>query len=120
MFSLWRFVPGTGWVLQPVPVSPGCVIGPDVPQRFGFRRTFHWVRRLLRTKGAKGAFDTAAAVLTVGGLVWMWLAGHEVEVLGAVLAGIAVGAFLSVYEDLTRVARQRRPRLAGPGGEGTW
>ncbi|KOV67983.1 hypothetical protein ADL01_23555 [Streptomyces sp. NRRL WC-3618] len=118
MFSLWRFVPGTGWVLQPVPVSPGCVVGPDVPQRFGFRRTLHWVRRLLRTAGA---FHTGAAVLTAGGLVWMWLAGHEVEVLGAVLAGIAVGAFLSAYEDLKRAVRRRRARrLFGSGGERAW
>ncbi|MGW7017298.1 hypothetical protein ACWGBJ_42945 [Streptomyces sp. NPDC054951] len=118
MSSLWCFVPGVGWVLQPVPVSPGCVIAPEVPQGFGFRRFLHEMRRTL---SVVGVLHVVAGVLTTGGLVWMWLAGHEVETVGAVLAGIAVGMTAAVYGDIKRVLQRRRARrVFGAGGERAW
>ncbi|MFE2972192.1 hypothetical protein ACFXKC_53315 [Streptomyces sp. NPDC059340] len=75
------------------------------------------MREILRTMGV---LHTAAAVLTAGGLAWMWLAGHGVEVVGAVLAGIAVGALVAVYGDLKHAVRRYARGLFVPGGEHAW
>jgi hypothetical protein len=118
MSSLWRYLPGKGWVLQPVPVSQGCVVAPDVPQGFGFRRLLDETRRALF---AVGVLHLMAGVLGAGGLVWMWLAGHEAEAVGAVLAAIAVGMTAAVYDDIKHALRHRRERrLFKLGGERTW
>ncbi|MEU0061581.1 hypothetical protein [Streptomyces sp. NPDC006334] len=68
-----------------------------------------------------GVLRTGGAILTAAGLVWLWLAGHEVEVVGAVLAAFLVAGVDSVYKDLKRAVRRRRARrLFVPGGERTW
>ncbi|MFJ7138015.1 hypothetical protein [Streptomyces fungicidicus] len=115
MPSLWRFVPGSGWVLQPVPASPnpvpasqGCVITPETAQGFGFHRTLRWVRKIV---------ITTVLVLITAALVWMWHAGHEVEVAGELLAAGLIVATAAVYEDLKRFFRKR---FFGPGGESAW
>lgn len=110
---LWRFMPGIGWVLQPAPASPGCVVTPEISQGFGFRRALYWLREVLRTTGI---LRTAGAALTAAGLTWQWMAGHEVEVVGAVLAAILVAGADAAYKDLKSAARQRRARrLTGAG-----
>ncbi|CAL9676976.1 hypothetical protein SUDANB176_07870 (plasmid) [Streptomyces sp. enrichment culture] len=103
MPSLWRFVPGSGWVLQPVPASPGCVVAPGAAQRFGFGRALSWVRKIV---------ITAVVVLTTATLAWMWNDGHEVEIASEVLVGVLFLAVAAVYADIKRFFR--------PGGEVAW
>ncbi|MDX2827048.1 hypothetical protein PV416_39805 [Streptomyces ipomoeae] len=108
---LWRFMPGIGWVLQPVQASPGCVVTPEISQGFGFRRALYWLCEVLRTTGI---LRTVGAALTAAGLTWQWLAGHEV--VGAVLAALLVAGADAAYKALKRAARQRRTRrLTGSG-----
>ncbi|MEU6688111.1 hypothetical protein [Streptomyces sp. NPDC046832] len=79
------YVPGEGWVLRPGPFAPaGCVFAPGVPRSFGFSRT--WLRV------AGGVCGAMLAVL--------YVAGHEIEVITAVLAAVSAGALA----DLTRAA----------------
>ncbi|MGW3148902.1 hypothetical protein ACWDG1_30355 [Streptomyces sp. NPDC001177] len=59
-----------------------------------------------------------AASLMLGGLAWLWLGGHEIEVMGALLAAGAVAGVAAVYEDVKRAVRRRRARgLFTPGSE---
>lgn len=118
MLSRRRFLPGVGWGLQPLPASPGCVVGPKVSQGFGFRRLLSWGREILRTMGV---LRTGGAVLTAAGLVWMRRAGHDAEAMGAVPAAFLVANVDSAYKDLKRAVRRRRAqRLFALGGEHTW
>ncbi|MGV9915537.1 hypothetical protein [Nocardia sp. NPDC003354] len=100
MSSLWRFVSGSGWVLQPVPTSlqpepasHGCVITPETAQGFGFRRILHWVRKIV---------ITAALVLTTAGLVWMWHAGHQAEVTAEVVVAVFIVSVTAAYREIKR------------------
>lgn len=113
MASLWRYVPGTGWVLQPVPVSSGCVITPEVPQGFGFRQALR--RFLARPLGV------LAVVTSLSGLVWMWVDGHGIEVLLAVLAAVPIAVLDATYEDIKAAIRKQRGRKShGVWGERAW
>lgn len=103
MKSLWRFVPGSGWVLQPVPASPGCVVAPGAAQGFGFGRALSWVRKMT---------IITVVVLSTVTLAWMWNGGHEVEIASEVLVGVLFLAVAAVYADIKRFFR--------PGGEVAW
>lgn len=50
-----------------------------------------------------------AAALTAAGLTWLWLAGHEVEVVGAVLAALLVAGADAACRDLVEWAARLRP-----------
>lgn len=107
MPSLWRLVLGVGWILQPLPSSPGCVITPETSRGFGFRRPLRWVRVVL---------VALVLAVTVSALAWMWRAGHEVEVEGAVLAAVLIAAADSAYRELQHLVRRpfrRGGALAG-------
>ncbi|MFC8511100.1 hypothetical protein ACFU3J_16165 [Streptomyces sp. NPDC057411] len=87
------FVPGVGWVFQPVvPLSPGCVYAPvEQPKTFGFR---------------------SAAIGILATLVLLWQSfTHPVEVIGAIAAAIC----LDVLVRLARTLR-RPPVLKGGAG----
>ncbi|MEU3342904.1 hypothetical protein [Streptomyces sp. NPDC006668] len=68
----WIYVPGEGWVLRPGPFAPssGCVPAPDSPRSFGFASPSYF------------ALSLAAGLA----LAWLYLLGHEVEVVAAMLA----------------------------------
>ncbi|MFD9033282.1 hypothetical protein ACFVZW_19335 [Streptomyces sp. NPDC059567] len=89
------FVPGVGWVFQPVvPVSPGCVYAPvEQPKTFGFRQA-------------------AIGVLSVLVLLWLWPT-HPVEVIGAVAAAAAVEALARLADNLAHRMRRRRIQKGG-------
>lgn len=90
------FVPGIGWIVQPsVPAASGCVYTPVKPKSFGIRSTI---------------FGTASFVA----LLWLWLAGHPVEVMGAVVAVVAVETLVRISERLTQGLRGR-PVITGGG-----
>ncbi|MCX5395385.1 hypothetical protein [Streptomyces sp. NBC_00094] len=89
------YVLGVGWVFQPVvPISPGCVYAPvEQPKTFGFR---------LATIGS-------LALLV---LVWLSLT-HPVEVIGAILAAVALEAVLRLGHGISRTLRRRRNAKKG-------
>jgi hypothetical protein len=118
MASLWRYVPGTGWVLQPVPVSSGCVITAPKSRGFGFGRA---LRRALR-RFLKRPFGVIAVVTSLGALVWMWLVGnHGHDVLLAVLAAVPAAVLDAAYKDIKSATRKRCGRKSyGSGGERAW
>ncbi|MEV7616215.1 hypothetical protein [Streptomyces sp. NPDC089799] len=92
---LWLYLRGKGWVLQPTPSAPsGCVITRGIHPGFGFTRTI----------------NATAAITAIIGLAWMWSVGHEIEVIGAVLAAVLI-------EILARPARSAL-RLLRPGVPG--
>ncbi|MFI7876014.1 hypothetical protein [Streptomyces salinarius] len=93
------FVPGVGWIFQPAfPAASGCVYTPVKPKSFGLRST---------------VFGAASFVA----LLWLWLAGHPVEVMGAVVAAVAVEALVRISERLTQGFHGRRILI---GGRTTW
>ncbi|MGW3377399.1 hypothetical protein [Streptomyces hydrogenans] len=90
------YIPGVGWVFQPaVPVSPGCVYAPvDQPKMFGFRLA-------------------AAGALALLFLLWLSL-NHPVEVIGAILAAVALEAVLRLAHDIShRLLRRRNEKKGG-------
>ncbi|MFF6896128.1 hypothetical protein ACFY8Z_36670 [Streptomyces microflavus] len=112
MPSLWLFIPGSGWVVQPVPmptplapapVPHGCVVGSDPVQGFGFRRTLRWVRKTV---------ITVALVLTPAALAWMWRAGHGAEIAGELLVAVLIVAVTALYKGVKQRFRS--------GGELAW
>ncbi|MCX4871072.1 MULTISPECIES: hypothetical protein [unclassified Streptomyces] len=89
------FIPGAGWVFQPVvPISPGCVYAPvEQPKRFGFRQ---------------------AALGVLASLVLLWLSlTHPVEVIGAIAAAVALDALVRLVREAPRTLRRRRIAKTG-------
>ncbi|MFG3545356.1 hypothetical protein [Streptomyces clavifer] len=84
------FIPGIGWVLQPVlPISPGCVYAPvEQPKRFGFRQA-------------------TIGVLASLVLLWQFLT-HPVEVIGAIAAAVALDALVRLIREAPRALSRRR------------
>ncbi|MFJ5656385.1 hypothetical protein ACIQD5_23950 [Streptomyces microflavus] len=112
MPSLWLFIPGSGWVVQPVPVPAplapvsvphGCVVGSDPVQGFGFRRVLRWVRKIV---------IIVALVLTSSALAWMWRAGHGAEIAGELLVAVLIVAVTAMYKGAKQYFRS--------GGELAW
>ncbi|WP_371631831.1 hypothetical protein OG892_39620 [Streptomyces sp. NBC_00341] len=112
MSSLWLFVPGFGWVVQPVPmpvplapapVPQGCVVGAKATQGFGFRRALRWVRKIV---------ITVVLVLTTAALAWMWHAGHGAEIAGELLVAVLIVAVTAMYKGVKQLFRS--------GGELAW
>ncbi|MFD9051751.1 hypothetical protein [Streptomyces zaomyceticus] len=87
------YIPGYGWVFQPlVPITPGCVHPTPRPRSFGFGK---------------------AALAALAALVLGYLSiAHPIEVIGAIAAAIAIEA---LADDLKRALR--RWRTATKGGQ---
>ncbi|MDQ0913740.1 hypothetical protein QFZ22_009812 [Streptomyces canus] len=103
----WRFVLGTGWVLQPVlPPAAGCVVTPGVSRGFGFRRGLDAVRRFLQTISA---LHVVGAVVAVSGLVWLWDTGFWAEVAANVVAAGIVAGLAALRKDIGSGLRRLRP-----------
>ncbi len=110
MPSLWRSIPGSGWVLQPVPMpltpSPaphGCIVGPKTARGFGFRRAVGWVRKIV---------IMVSLAVTAAALGWMWHAGHGSEIAGELLVAVLIVAVTAVYRGVKQLFRS--------GGEPAW
>ncbi|NKQ27582.1 hypothetical protein [Streptomyces galbus] len=109
-----RLFPSARWGLQPAPATQGCVITPEISQGFGLRRIRRWLRKM-------GFLGAGAILLATSGLTWLWLTGHPVEVVAAVLAALLVAPLDTARQNLKRAARRRRARrLFGRDGERTW
>ncbi|MFF0000754.1 hypothetical protein [Streptomyces avermitilis] len=102
---IWRYVPDSGWVLQPLfPAAPGCVVTTGISRGFGFREAFEGVRRALQS--FRPALHAVGAVGAVSGLIWLWLAGFPAEVAAAVFAAGIVAGLAGLGKD-TRSALRR-------------
>lgn len=77
--------------------SSGCVIAPGTPRSFGFARTLYWT----------------VSVLSALLLVELSLRGHEVEVLGALLAAWLVGAVVELVRPALSRASGKETQAAG-------
>lgn len=97
---LWLYTQG-GWALQPSTLpTNGCVLRPPIPRSFGFGRSL---------------LAIGVPLIALG---WLWFGGHAVEVAGAVLAAVLIGAadrpLRALAPRLARLAR-RSKRVMGRG-----
>lgn len=104
---IWRYVSGTGWVLQPaVPAASGCVVTPGVSPGFGFRRAFNSVHQTLRRVHlVLHVIATVSAAIILG---WLWFTGFRIEVAVAVLAAAVYGELASLGKNIRNGLRRLR------------
>jgi hypothetical protein len=100
-FVIWRYVPGSGWILQPLfPAASGCIVPSNTPRRrFGFR-----------------GLQVAGGLLALFGLGWLAAAGFWVEVATEVLVAVAVGALGILSKNGRSWVRQLRRGPSAGGG----